>query len=110
VKRKQDEKDAKLLDKETRQSEKRGVRFAEEGVSEDEKQVGAVAASKKAAAALISGVTKEVEEFEDFGDVDFDGAKDARAMPKQQKGLQLVKDKKVPTGAILGKKRARPSK
>ena len=44
--------------------------------------MGAVAASKKAAAALVSGVTKEVEEFVDFGDVDFDGAKDARAMPK----------------------------
>ena len=69
-----------------------------------------MAASKKAAAALASGVTKEVEEFEDYGDVDFDGAKDARALPKQQKGLQLVKDKKVTTGTILGKKRALPSK
>jgi len=52
---------------------------------------------------------KPVPEFEDYGDVDFDEAKDARAMPKQQKGLTLVKDKK-PIGSVIGKKRLRSAK
>ena len=71
VQRKKEEKDAK----EQVKLDKKKTRFAGEESDGEEAQEGAKAAKKAA--------PKKEEKFEDYGDVDFDESKDARAMPKK---------------------------
>jgi len=100
VQRKQEAKEAK----EQAREDKKKTRFADEDDNDsDEKEVDGETKAK-----AKKGAPKKAEEkFEDFGDVDFDESKDARAMPKKQPGLTVVKASAKSFGSVLGKRKPR---